>query len=340
MKNNSPAFQFYPADYLADEKVQLMNLQQEGVYIRALSYCWREGSIPSDPQILATLIGKGCTEEDARVVQECFVLDKKDHSRMKHLRLDSERKKQKKWKEKSSEGGKRSGEVRRKRDLENKKQEESLEKTNSSETKGGSTKGEPTSGPPVEPKANSSSLFSSSSSISSSELNSQELINSENKNIPFLENTPCRVAKKSQPRRDFSKEIGGIFAYWQEICGHPKAILDKKREKAIRARLEEGYSLERILAAIRGIRGSPHHMGKNENHTVYDDIELICRDGKQVDKFADLEEKTHGTFESDPWKSNKIRKILKFGTGDSSLRRGFFEGDGNPKHALREPGPR
>ena len=30
-------------------------------------------------------------------------------------------------------------------------------------------------------------------------------------------------------------------------------------------------------------------MGQNERGTIYDDIELICRDGKNVDRFADAE---------------------------------------------------
>lgn len=79
-----------------------------------------------------------------------------------------------------------------------------------------------------------------------------------------------------------------IFDYWRSCLNHPKAILDAKREKAIRARLKEGYTVERIKAAIDGIQRSPHHMGQNDRQTVYDDIELICRSGTNVDKFADM----------------------------------------------------
>lgn len=110
----SPAFQFYPADWLADENVSLMTMEEEGAYIRSLCYCWREGSIPSDPDKLARLLGKGGSTTLATVVQRCFVISPNDGSRMLHMKLESERSKQAAWKEKSAAGGKRSGVARRK----------------------------------------------------------------------------------------------------------------------------------------------------------------------------------------------------------------------------------
>jgi hypothetical protein len=46
-KGKAPAFQFYAADWLADEAASVMSLEEEGAYIRDLCYCWREGSIPA-----------------------------------------------------------------------------------------------------------------------------------------------------------------------------------------------------------------------------------------------------------------------------------------------------
>lgn len=82
-----------------------------------------------------------------------------------------------------------------------------------------------------------------------------------------------------------------IFDYWKAERGHPKAILSSERKEAIQDRLAENYSVERIKQAIRGIKRSEHHMGKNDRNMVYDDIELICRYGSNVDQLADLEEK-------------------------------------------------
>jgi len=144
--SKSPAFQFYAADYLADENVQLMTLEEEGAYIRALAYCWREGSIPSDPEKLSRLL-KNCSNQASTVVRNCFNQCSNDGSRLVHPRLEIEREKQRIWKEKSSEAGKRSGKSRRNNKI----------------------KSEPTFNQPstnlgdlVEPKSNSS--FASSSS--------------------------------------------------------------------------------------------------------------------------------------------------------------------------------
>lgn len=87
-------------------------------------------------------------------------------------------------------------------------------------------------------------------------------------------------------------DVDCIFEFWKIELGHPKAKLDKTRAKCITNRLKEKYSVDRIKAAICGIKRSPHHMGKNEQGMVYDDIEFICRNGKNIDRFADIWEAT------------------------------------------------
>lgn len=53
----SPAFQFYPNDFLMDGKVAGMSLQERGAYITLLCICWKECSLPNDPVRLARMIG-------------------------------------------------------------------------------------------------------------------------------------------------------------------------------------------------------------------------------------------------------------------------------------------
>ena len=65
----SPAFQFYPSDYMASQRVKMMSLEEEGAYCNLLWSCWQHGSIPEDPELAARLIGKGCSTTVARVVQ-------------------------------------------------------------------------------------------------------------------------------------------------------------------------------------------------------------------------------------------------------------------------------
>jgi uncharacterized protein YdaU (DUF1376 family) len=114
----SPCFQFYAAEYLADENVALMTLEEEGAYIRALAYCWREGSIPADPARLSLLL-KGASNQTVRVVQERFNQHPTMIDRLVHQRLEQEREKQRAWREKSAEGGKKSGKVRSINSLQN-----------------------------------------------------------------------------------------------------------------------------------------------------------------------------------------------------------------------------
>ena len=82
-----------------------------------------------------------------------------------------------------------------------------------------------------------------------------------------------------------SPEVGTAFAYWQAALNHPTAKLTPKRKKLIEARLKDGYTLVDIQKAIDGCRASPFHMGQNEGGTVYDDIELICRNGEKLESF-------------------------------------------------------
>jgi uncharacterized protein YdaU (DUF1376 family) len=102
----SPAFQWYPKDALSSIRLSMLTLEEEGAYRRALDYCWLHGSIPADPNKLIRLIGKGCTIEIAEAIIPMFeVLDGK----LYHERLEQERSKQKAFREKQSDNGKRGG---------------------------------------------------------------------------------------------------------------------------------------------------------------------------------------------------------------------------------------
>ncbi len=104
-----------------------------------------------------------------------------------------------------------------------------------------------------------------------------------------------------------------LFEVWKAEYNHPRSKLDSKRKKKIQAALKLGYSPAELERAIKGYKNSPHHMGKNESSTVYDDIELFLRDAKHIDQglsFAAREPVNggHGTDE-DPWKRGPSRGI-------------------------------
>jgi uncharacterized protein YdaU (DUF1376 family) len=106
--SKSPAFQFYPTDYLADGNVALMSLEQEGAYIRLLCFCWNEGSIPDDVESLA----RYCRVDSQKMsqlwngIKNCFKPMKNFANKLIHPRLEEEKKKQRKRKQQQRDNAK------------------------------------------------------------------------------------------------------------------------------------------------------------------------------------------------------------------------------------------
>lgn len=132
----APAFQFYAEKFLLDERQAVMTLAQSGAYVRLMSYCWRELTIPDDPDLCRVLVNDGrVTARQFRemwpLIRSCF--EPTEDGRLRHATLDREREKQAQWRQKSANGGRHSQANR----------------------KGGSTtlEAEPVE-PPLEPKAN------------------------------------------------------------------------------------------------------------------------------------------------------------------------------------------
>jgi hypothetical protein len=87
--------------------------------------------------------------------------------------------------------------------------------------------------------------------------------------------------------RPLARAQAGViaFQFWRLHLKHPQAIFNAKRQRAVDDRLKEGYSVMRILLAIRGCKLTPHNMGENDRGEVYDALDLICRNGSQVERF-------------------------------------------------------
>lgn len=86
-------------------------------------------------------------------------------------------------------------------------------------------------------------------------------------------------------------ETQEVFDFWRQAMGHDNAKLDAKREKTIRARLKDGYTVGQLCQAITGCQYDPFSQGANDRQTVYDDIELICRTAVKVDSFRRIAER-------------------------------------------------
>lgn len=107
----SPAFQFYPADFMADSKVVAMNLQERGAYITLLCLCWMDGSLPASMTILARLC-RVPTSVFTRLwpaLEPCFASLGHDGSRLVQPRIERERQKQEQYRAMKSAAGQQGG---------------------------------------------------------------------------------------------------------------------------------------------------------------------------------------------------------------------------------------
>lgn len=156
-KSKSPAFQFYPNDWLSSPKIMLMTPAEEGAYIRLLCICWMNGHLPDDDEKLAELsrLKEGWLKSSDKI-RSCFT---SRGTKLYNERLSKERGKQLKWRRKSREGGKKSGKAR---------QQKVLHRDN--KAKGGSQ----VVGDLDEPNANQRATLQSSSSSSTSLKHTQE----------------------------------------------------------------------------------------------------------------------------------------------------------------------
>ncbi|GAC1372616.1 MAG: hypothetical protein NVS3B25_07230 [Hymenobacter sp.] len=112
----SPAFQFYPSDYLSSPDVMLMSLPEEAAYLRLLMYAWQQdkvGYLPNNESSLrrfARMTPEQWAESRDIILKKFPVAE--DPTLRYNGRLLIEVEKQAKYRERSSEGGKKSAEKR------------------------------------------------------------------------------------------------------------------------------------------------------------------------------------------------------------------------------------
>lgn len=95
------------------------------------------------------------------------------------------------------------------------------------------------------------------------------------------ENTRLRNQLTPPRNPKIDAEVQEVFYYWVAECrkGSAQVKLTAQRARRIRDRLNEGYESSFILRAIDGARDRPTTV----EGRVYDDIELVCRDGQHLE---------------------------------------------------------
>ena len=147
----TPAFQFYPKDWLSDMSVLGMSAEERGAYIMLLCIDWNEGGLPDDVDLLSEVC-KVDVSTVSTLVQRLFNERSTDRStgvqRSTNSRLQREREAQAERRKQQQKAGKASAEKRKNKG--EKQQNQRSFNTRST---------------PVQQACNSSSSSSSSSSI-------------------------------------------------------------------------------------------------------------------------------------------------------------------------------
>lgn len=118
--SKSPAFQFYPQDFMSDINVKVMTTEAVGAYWLLLCHDWIECGLPDDDRSLAVL--SGMNERWCEVSEQVLKCFKKRGTKIYNPRLEKERKKQKNFREQKSEAGKASAKSRKNKKLKQKKE--------------------------------------------------------------------------------------------------------------------------------------------------------------------------------------------------------------------------
>jgi uncharacterized protein YdaU (DUF1376 family) len=107
----SPAFQFYPKDFLTDSHVVAMTLPERGAYITLLCLCWMDGSVPAELPSLARLCSVSAATF-ARLwpaLEPCF---EATNGRLVQPRIERERRKQLEFRAMKAAAGQKGGKAK------------------------------------------------------------------------------------------------------------------------------------------------------------------------------------------------------------------------------------
>lgn len=83
-------------------------------------------------------------------------------------------------------------------------------------------------------------------------------------------------------------QVAEVFEEWKTVLSHPLSKLGDKQKSKIKARLNEGWSVDELKQVPRGVLKSDWHMGVNPRDKKFDKIETVFRDSEQVEEFIRL----------------------------------------------------
>lgn len=102
-----PYFRFYVRDWLADQDVRLLSLRKQGALVRLMCSFWAKGSLPSETEKLARLVGVGHPDFVELWSDLRPFFEERTDGRLEHRELAEERRKLMERRQNRSEAGKK-----------------------------------------------------------------------------------------------------------------------------------------------------------------------------------------------------------------------------------------
>lgn len=97
-----------------------------------------------------------------------------------------------------------------------------------------------------------------------------------------------------------------VFDFWvQTFRRTGKTVFDNKRRSAVERQLKGGFTVEDLKLAVTGCSLSPFHNGDNDRNEQYNDLEFICRNAVNVEKFRAMSK-------APPKSTTPVKKVQKF----------------------------
>lgn len=107
-----------------------------------------------------------------------------------------------------------------------------------------------------------------------------------NKNGEMCQSSTETTTEITTETTNISAQVSELFNFWVQTMGKASTTkLDSKRSTAIKKRLSDGYSVDYIKTAIVNCSKTPHNMGHNDRGQPFNDIELICRNASNLERF-------------------------------------------------------
>lgn len=111
--------------------------------------------------------------------------------------------------------------------------------------------------------------------MSESEFVNRSFVNNSNddKKDDVVPEETVKSVVKEKSNAKYSQEVKEVYDYYMDKFERdPRYKLDTNRKGVIKARLEDGYSVEELKLGIDYVRASEFHMGQNEQGKLYIDL--------------------------------------------------------------------